>query len=507
MKKAKKVVGAVATVTVFGVFTRIIGFLFKIYLSRSLGAEALGLYQIALSVFFLFASLTSSGVPMIVSRKTAEERALGGTKTFSLFTTALILCLTASVTVAGILILFKDHLSFLFSDEAAYPVFLIMIPALVSTSVYCVVRGWLWGSKNFTAFSATETIEEALRILFSVFLLSGLVGSLSGVKAIAWAFTLSDVLVAIILFIIFFGKGGRLSKPSDLKSILLPSLPITAMRISSSLIGTLIAFLLPLRLITFGMDAAEATASYGRIAGMATPLLNAPNAAIGSLCIVLIPELSASKVKNDFQKLNKQISLGINFSFLISGLFIVLYASLGKEITALLYGDSISGEYLQVATFCMLPSCVSQLTQSSLNSIGKEYNAFVNYLVGNLVMLSVVYILPKFIGIYAVAAATFICTIVIGILNVLSLHRATGLKFDFLKYGLLVVLFIVPCFLLCEWTNNVLSPYLKSFSFLPSALLGLAAYVALCLITNVLDVRGILLTKFKLSSKRKKAVV
>ncbi|MBR1625292.1 MAG: oligosaccharide flippase family protein, partial [Clostridia bacterium] len=76
MKKAKKVVGAVATVTFFGVFTRIIGFLFKIYLSRSLGAEALGLYQIALSVFFLFASLTSSGVPMIVSRKTAEERAL-----------------------------------------------------------------------------------------------------------------------------------------------------------------------------------------------------------------------------------------------------------------------------------------------------------------------------------------------------------------------------------------------------------------------------------------------
>ena len=58
MKKAKKVVGAVATVTVFGVFTRLIGFLFKIYLSRVLGAEALGVYQIALSVFFLFSSLS-----------------------------------------------------------------------------------------------------------------------------------------------------------------------------------------------------------------------------------------------------------------------------------------------------------------------------------------------------------------------------------------------------------------------------------------------------------------
>ncbi len=57
VKKSKKIVGAVATVAVFEVFTRLIGFLFKIYLSRALGAEALGLYQIALSVFFLFSSL------------------------------------------------------------------------------------------------------------------------------------------------------------------------------------------------------------------------------------------------------------------------------------------------------------------------------------------------------------------------------------------------------------------------------------------------------------------
>lgn len=492
-----------ATVTVFGVFTRIIGFLFKIYLSRSLGAEAVGVYQIALSAFFLFASLSSSGIPLILSRKTAEEGALGGKKTFSLFTTSLLLCGTAAVTEAGILMLCGDRLGFLFSDEAAHPVFLIMIPALVSTAVYCVVRGWLWGSKNFVSFSATETVEEALRILFSVLFLSGLFGSLSGVKAIAWAFTVTDILVAILLFVLFFLKGGKIEKPSDIRAILLPSLPITAMRISASLIGTLIAFLLPLRLVTFGMSAEEATASYGRIAGMATPLLNAPNAAIGSLCIVLIPELSASKVRNDFDKLNKQISLGIRFSFLVSGLFMTLYASLGKEITTLLYGDAVSGEYLQIATFCMLPTCLSQLTQSSLNSIGKEYSAFVNYLVGNLFLLSVVYILPRFIGIYSVAAATMLCSFVISVLNLISLHRTTRLGFDFLKYALLVLLFTVPCFLFCEWTCSLLTPYLRDFAFIPAAIVGLVAYALLCIVTNVLDVRGILVSFFHTRPRRK----
>lgn len=502
MKKARKVAGAVATVTVFGVFTRLIGFLFKIYLSRSLGAEALGLYQIALSVFFLFSALSSSGVPMLLSRKTAENNALNENRSFSLFTSALIICLVSSLTLALVLMLANKHMTFLFSDVAAHPIFLIMLPALVSTSVYCVVRGWLWGEKYFTAFSATETVEESLRILFGVFFLSGIIGALGGVYAIAWAFTVSDVLVAVILFAIFFAKGGRLARPSQIKEILVPSVPITAMRVCSGLIGTLIAFLLPLRLISAGMTAAEATASYGRIAGMAMPLLNAPNAVIGSLCIVLIPELSASMVKSDFDKLNKQISLGINFSFLISGLFIVVYSALGEEITRLLYDDAVSGMYLQVATYAMLPVCLSQITQSALNSIGKEYNAFVNYLCGNIVMLSIIYFLPVLIGIYSVAAASFVCTSIISVLNVVSLHKSTGLGCGFLKYSLLVLLFTIPCSLIAEWLNSLLASSMKLFSFIPAALVGAAAYCSLCMVTNVLDVRGVVLGRFRVSRSK-----
>ena len=502
MKKAKKVVGAVATVTVFGVFTRLIGFLFKIYLSRVLGAEALGVYQIALSVFFLFSSLSCSGVPLLLSRKTAENNALGENKTFSLFTSALIICTVSSLTLFGLLTLFHSRLTFLFSDAAALPIFLIMIPALVSSSIYCVIRGWLWGEKFFTAFSATETVEEALRILFGVFFLSGLIASLSGVYAIAWAFTVSDVLVAVILFIVFFAKGGKLSKPSDIKDILIPSVPVTAMRVCSGLIGTLIAFLLPLRLVAAGMTSAEATASYGRIAGMAVPLLNAPNAIIGSLCIVLIPELSASMVKKDYVNLNKQLSLGINFSFLISGLFIVVFSSLGREITSFLYADSISGEYLQVATYTMIPVCLTQITQSALNSVGKEYYAFLNYLIGNVVMLSIIYFLPALIGIYSVAAASFVCTGIIGVLNVVSLRKFTKLDAGFLKYALITLIFTVPSALICEWLCSLFAPLLGAFAFIPTGAVGAICYALACFATNVLDVRGVIVGRFRLSKRR-----
>ena len=58
------------TVTGFSVATRLTSFFFKMWMSRSLGAETVGLYQIALSIILLLFSLTA-GAPTVLSRKVA----------------------------------------------------------------------------------------------------------------------------------------------------------------------------------------------------------------------------------------------------------------------------------------------------------------------------------------------------------------------------------------------------------------------------------------------------
>ena len=488
--KKKKVLASVATVTVFGVFTRILSFIFKIYLSRALGAEAIGLYQIAISVFYLFASLSASGIPLVLSRKTAENDALGKQNDYSLFTTALIMGLCISVTSAVVLILLGKNLTFLFSDPLAQPLFLVMIPALISTTVYSIIRGFFWGKKEFTAFSVTETIEEVFRILFSILFISGIISGISGAYGVALAFTVSDVLIGILLFIIFLAKGGKLDRPEKLKNILLPSLPITAMRLFSSLMGTLIAFILPLRLALAGMTSAEATASYGRIAGMANPLLFAPNAIISSLAIVLVPEMSANGAKGEYSKLNRHLNNGLNFSFLISGLFMVLYIALGEEITTLLYNDAVSGQYLQYAAFVMLPMSLSQLTQSALNSVGKELRAFVNYIVGELLMLVAIFLLPQYIGIYSVAVATMLSLLATSILNIYALKKHIKFNFGFLKYLVMVILFLFPSAFAADCIMTMTGGSLKFLPLIFSALVGAGAYCGLCFCTELVDIKG-----------------
>ena len=59
--------------TLAGVASRIIGFFYKIFLSRVIGAESLGLYQMVFPVLALCLSLTSAGIQTAVSRFVASS--------------------------------------------------------------------------------------------------------------------------------------------------------------------------------------------------------------------------------------------------------------------------------------------------------------------------------------------------------------------------------------------------------------------------------------------------
>ena len=499
MTKNKKVIKAVATVTVFSVFTRALSFLFKIYLSRTLGAEVVGLYQICISIFYLFAALSASGLPVVLSRKTSENRALKKNENFSLLSSALFIGIILSITIVIILTLAKPLLPYILSDPKTIPLFIIMFPAIISTTIYGIIRGWFWGKKKFLAFSITETVEEVFRILFSVLFVSGVISGISGAYGVALAFTVSDFFVALILIIMFFAKGGKISKPSKIKEIFLPAIPITAMRVFGCLIATFTAVILPARLVASGLTVPEATASFGRIAGMANPLILAPNAIISSLAIVLVPEMSETGIKKNYSALNKHINNGISFSLFISGTFLLCYYALGEEITTLLFHDSISGVYLQWATFLMLPICISQMTMSALNSIGLEGRTFLNYICGTVFMMLGIYFLPKYMGIYSVIVATMLSLLTSSILNLLMLHKKTSFHLYFIKDLVKVIVFILPSSFFASSLNGLIAGKSAIVGLILGCMGGIIMYISLLIITDTIDVKGFI--KLKTSPK------
>ena len=152
-----------AYVTVFSVVEKTCGFLYRIILSRTLGSEGMGIYQIALSVFAVLATAAASGIPLTVSRLITKYRAKNNAAQQSVVTAALV-CALPSPSPCSVSCFRACFFDFLFSDPRCMAVLLILLPSLVFNSVYSVIRGALWGNKQFMPYCIIDLLEELTMI-------------------------------------------------------------------------------------------------------------------------------------------------------------------------------------------------------------------------------------------------------------------------------------------------------------------------------------------------------
>lgn len=453
MNKTAKSFGIV---TGFSVLTRAISFIFKIWVSRALGAEIVGLYQIALSVMMMLFTLTS-GAPTVLSRKVAEASSKGDIKRQNSLTTAsLIMGLSVSAVLVGIMYALHSHIGFLFSDERCLPIFLIMLPTLITSTLYASFRSWFWGRKNFLAFSSTELLDEIVKIILSVVFAGGLVAFISGAQGLALAMTISDAVCVLVLAVLYFISGGRLTKPSGFKELISRTVPLSATRIITSLATSLTAVVIPQMLIKSGMTVSAATAEYGRVAGMALPLIMAPVMFVSSLSVVLIPDVAELRAKGDMDSVRKKLSSAMTFALLIASVFFVIYLPLGRQIGSLLFGDDTAGLLVSNCSVMLFPIALAQVTTPMLNSLGKERVTFVATLIGALSTLPCIFLLPQAVGVYSMAIASTVCFLLIGIINVIALKKEVGSFVDGKKFAKTIA-FSVPLAILGVFSSNLLS--------------------------------------------------
>ena len=154
-----------ALVTAFSAAEHCLGFLYRILLSRTLGAEGLGRYQMALTVFSVLLMLSASGLPATLSRTVAAHRTRGDKRAErSAVTAALLLSFCVSLFFEALLFALRPLFAGVFSDEGAERLFYILLLGLPPTAVYAVLRGYFWGEKRFFLYSFTELSEEAVMI-------------------------------------------------------------------------------------------------------------------------------------------------------------------------------------------------------------------------------------------------------------------------------------------------------------------------------------------------------
>ena len=433
-------------VTVFSCVERALGFIYRIYLSRNLGSEGLGLYQVALSVVGLIMTLTSSGIPITVSRIMTKHSAENKDELgFATVTGGMLLSLALSIPVVALILLLPNAFHFLFADDRCFTILKIMLPGIVITSVYAVIRGYFWGKKMFFTYSIIELLEESVMLAFGVILISNATDSKNGIYGAANAVLLSYAFSFVTATLLYFIRGGKIKRPSgELKPLISSATPITLMRTATSLINTLIAIILPLRLVASGMSESLALAGYGELSGMSIPLIYIPSTIIGSIALVLVPELSDNFYRHSDVTLKKNVERAVKCSVFISCLIIPVFLSLGTEVGVMVYDNYNAGLYVQRACIIMLPMSISMITTSMLNSLNLERKTLKYYLIGALLLIFCIYFLPSIIGVYALIVGLLFSYIITSVCNLKLIKRTCKRPPEFTFYITVSTMLIIP---------------------------------------------------------------
>ena len=169
-KKQNYMHGA-AILTVGVIIMKLLGFIYKVPLGNILGDEGYSMFMGAYSIYNIFFTLATAGLPVALSRLVAEADAHGRARQEEkTFRVALVTFAVIGVLFSFVLFAFPEWLAanYLENPDAAWSI-RAMAPAILLVCLVSAYRGYCQGNGNMIP----TTVDEVLEVLFKV--ISGLI--------------------------------------------------------------------------------------------------------------------------------------------------------------------------------------------------------------------------------------------------------------------------------------------------------------------------------------------
>ena len=159
--KAESFLKGTLILTVASFVVKVIGSLNWIFVSRILGGEGIGLYQMAFPIYFFAMSISQAGVPVAISIITAERVALkdvfGARRVFRISMTLMVFTglLFSLLTYFGAGWLIEWQF---IRDPRAYMAVVALSPTIFFVTLLASSRGYLQGWQRMTPTAVSQIV-------------------------------------------------------------------------------------------------------------------------------------------------------------------------------------------------------------------------------------------------------------------------------------------------------------------------------------------------------------
>lgn len=450
MKKNDNILSQASILLFAGLFSRFLGFLYRIPLTEMLGDVGNSYYGAAYYIYTFFLILSSAGLPSAISKLVANRIAKDNyIEAHRIFRISLVF--SAVLGFVSMIVLFKFSTVFanMVNIPESSPAIKTLAPTVFIVSILAVFRGYFQGMKTTVPSGTSQMVEQVFNAIFSILVAFVLIPfGLPFVAAGGTSGTGIGAFCGMITILIFYSRqkndiyqNFKYSKPSTasskdlLKEILMTAFPI--------ILGTAIFSITNLIDMSMSMDRLMASgaftemqskALYGQLSGKYVVLTTLPVSISTAMATASIPTINSLITEGKTKLASYKINNVVKITMIICVPAAFGLGVLADPILALLFPTAPDGgNLLRFGTVSIILLALSQILTGVLQGSNKIYVPVFAALMGALIKIPISYVLiaiPK-INIMGAIISTIACYFVASMINYHFVKNKLNIKLRF----------------------------------------------------------------------------
>ena len=414
--------------TAAGFLCRLLGFFYRIFLSRTIGAEGLGIYNMVHPVYGICFALCGGSIQTALSQYIAAHESQGR----KVFRTGLTISMVLSGILAFLICQYPAWIaSHILIEPRCAPYLPVMGLSLPFASFHACANGYCYGSQKSRVPAFSQVAEQVVRISL-VFLIAGkwaAEGTEITVRLAVYGHLIGEIGAASfnLLCLGLFPPQGRNMEQAEESSCLMPlmtlALPLMGNRLILNLLAGAEAVWIPNRLQMSGLSDAEAFSVYGILTGMALPFILFPSAITNSIAVLLLPSVAKDQAEGRTESISGSVSMALRYSLYMGILCIGIFVLFGCPLGISVFKEEQAGHYMQILAWLCPFLYLAATMGSILNGLGCTRTTFLQSVAAMLLRLVFVVAGIPLFGIYGYLCGMLISEIFLALAHLWSLKR------------------------------------------------------------------------------------
>ncbi|NLK28260.1 MAG: polysaccharide biosynthesis protein [Clostridiales bacterium] len=460
--KRNNIVKGTLILTLAGFITRVIGFFYKIFLSKFMGAELLGIYQLIFPVYGICFTIYATGIQTAISRLVAAELGKRNDKNiYRILRLGLLLSVSLAFLMSILVYQGANYIAWRFLlEERSASSLRIMAYVFPFCGVTSCINGYYYGLKRAGIPASTQLLEQVIRVIV-VYIVALFAGN--GDLSVTCEMAVLGIVIGEIasslynFFSLFFTKPPKkliilgpdpnaktTNKRLIMKDMLSLSIPLSANRLLINILHSIETVLIPAMLRRSGLSTSESLSTYGILNGMSMPFIMFPTALINALAVLLLPTVSEAQAVGNERLIGKTTSVSIKYSIMIGVISTGIFIIFGKDLGNTIFHNDDAGSFLMILAWLCPFIYLTTTLGSIINGLGKAHITFINSVVGTLSKIFLIAILIPRMGITGYLVALLIGQLIITFLDAIAVARNIRFPFEarnsIVKPGLITAL-------------------------------------------------------------------